>query len=305
LRAYGNALRLFFLFLAHRGHYSVEQLRLDHIQADAVLAFLAHIESERGNSRATRNCRLAAIRGFVQHLLRTDISRADQYGRILAIPNKRSSPRAMSYLEPEEARAIIAAINSQTRYAARDRALLLLLYNTGARISEALGIRPQELRLDRPRQVTLHGKGGKDRDCPLWPETALALRQILCPDDNVGVIFRNARGLPLSRDGAAYLIKKHVQHASKSMAKLRMRRITPHVFRHSCAVALLQAGVDLTVIRDYLGHVSVSTTSIYTKTNLKMKRDALKTFWNRSGLEKRSSSPWNPSPKILSFLESL
>jgi site-specific recombinase XerD len=305
VRAYGNALRLFFLFLVQRTNHSVEDLGLDHIQADAVLAFLDHIESARSNSRATRNCRLAAIRSFVQHLLRNDISRADQYGRIMAIANKRSAPRAMCYLEPEEARAIIAAVDSRTRYGARDRALLLLLYNTGARISEALSIRPQELRLDRPRQVNLHGKGGKDRYCPLWPETAVALRQILPSDSDNGVIFRNARGLPLSRDGAAYLIKKYVHHASKTIASLRARHITPHIFRHSCAVALLQSGVDVTVIRDYLGHTSVSTTSRYITTNLKMKRDVLSAFWNRAGIEKRSPNPWHPSPKLLSFLESL
>ena len=305
LRAYGNALRLFFLFLVQRTHHSIEDLGLDHIRADAVLAFLDHIESDRSNSRATRNCRLAAIRGFVQHLLRNDISRADQYGRIMAIANKRSSHRAVSYLEPEEARAIISAVDFHTRYGARDRALLLFLYNTGARISEALSICPQELHLDRPRQVKLHGKGGKDRYCPLWPETATALRQILPSDSDNGVIFQNARGLPLGRDGAAYLINKYVHHASKTTASLRKRHITPHIFRHSCAVALLQAGVDVTVIRDYLGHASVSTTSKYITANLKMKRDALSAFWNRAGLEKRSAKPWRPSPKLLSFLESL
>lgn len=305
LRAYGNALKLFFLFLVQHTHHSIEDLELDHIQADAVLAFLDHIESARSNSRATRNSRLAAIRGFVQHLLRNDISRADQYGRILAIANKRNSPRAMSYLEPKEVRALISTVDPQTRYGTRDRALLLFLYNTGARISEALSIRPWDVRLDPPRQVKLHGKGGKDRYCPLWSETAAALRQILPSDSDNGVIFRNARGLPLGRDGAAYLIKKYVHHASKTTASLRTRHITPHVFRHSCAVALLQSGVDVTVIRDYLGHVSVSTTSRYITSNLKMKRDVLSAFWNRAGLEKHSANPWRPSPKLLSFLESL
>ncbi len=305
LRGYGNALKLFFLFLAQRGRHSVDNLGVEHIQAEAVLGFLDHIESDRGNSRATRNCRLAAIRSFVQHLLRSDISHADQYGRILAISNKRSVPSPVSYLEPEEARAIISAPDSRNRNGARDRALLLLLYNTGARISEALGVCPLEVRLDRPMQVKLHGKGGKDRYCPLWPETAAALRQILRPDDNDGVIFRNARGSPLSRDGAAYLINKYVRYASKTLTSLRGRNVTPHVFRHSCAVALLQAGVDVTVIRDYLGHASVSTTSRYITTNLKMKRDVLTAFWNRAGLERRPAHPWRPSPGLLRFLESL
>lgn len=305
VRAYRDTLRLFFMFLARRGNHSVADLGLDHIQAEAVLEFLDHIESARGNSRVTRNCRLAAIRSFVQHLLRNDITRADQYGRILAISSKRSAPRAMSYLEPEEARAIIAAVDPRTPHGARDRALLLLLYNTGARVSEALAVRAQELRLGRPRQVRLHGKGGKERYCPLWPETASALHQILRADPDDGVIFRNACGSPLSRDGVAYLINKYVLRASKTLASLQARRITPHVFRHSCAVALLQSGVDVTVIRDYLGHASVATTSRYITTNLKMKRDVLEAFWKRAGLEKRSRSRWRPSPKIIAFLESL
>lgn len=305
VRAYRDTLRLFFMFLVRHAHRSVADLGLDDIQSKEVLAFLDHIESTRRNCRVTRNCRLAAIRSFAQHLLRNDITRAEQYGRILAISSKRSAPRAMSYLEPEEARAIIAAVDPRTPQGTRDRALLLLLYNTGARVSEALAVRPRVLRLDRPRQVRLHGKGGRERYCPLWAETALALRKLLRADADDEVLFRNACGAPLSRDGVAYLINKYVLRASKSLASLRARRITPHVFRHSCAVALLQSGVDVTVIRDYLGHASIATTSRYITSNLKMKRDVLDAFWKRAGLEKSSSHRWRPSPKLLAFLESL
>jgi integrase/recombinase XerD len=158
VRAYRDALRLFFLFLASSGRRPIEQLKLDDVRAEAVLAFLDHVESKRGNSSATRNCRLAAIRSLVQHLLRHDVTRADQYGRILAISNKRKPLRAARYLEPEAARAIITAIDLQAPQGTRDRALLLFLYNTGARVSEALAVRPRELRLDRPQHVRLHGK---------------------------------------------------------------------------------------------------------------------------------------------------
>lgn len=305
VRSYRDTLRLFFMFLGRLGKHSVADLALDHIKAEAVLAFLDHIESTRGNSRVTRNCRLAAIRSFTQHMLRNDITRADQYGRILAISSKRSAPRTMCYLEPEEARAIIASVDPRTQNGSRDRALLLFLYNTGARVSEALAVKPQALRLDRPRQVRLYGKGGKERYCPLWSETASALRQILPADPDDGVIFRNARGMPLSRDGAAYLINKYVLLAAATLTTLRTRRVTPHVFRHSCAIALLQSGVDVTVIRDYLGHASIATTSRYIATNLKMKREVLDAFWKRAGLEKDSGRRWRPSPKLLAFLESL
>ncbi|MGA2157291.1 MAG: tyrosine-type recombinase/integrase [Bryobacteraceae bacterium] len=305
IRAYRDALKLFFLFLASRERRSVAELSLNDVRAESVLGFLDHVESQRGNSAASRNCRLAALRSFVQHLLRHDIARADQYGGILAIASKRAVIRVINYLEPEEARAVIAAVDAQTPHAARDLALLLLLYNTGARVSEALAVHPRELRLDRPRQVRLHGKGGKERVCPLWPETAAALREIVSANAPDKPIFQNARGAPLTRDGVAYLLDKYVRRASETRPDLRTRRVTPHVMRHSCAVALLQAGVDVSVIRDYLGHASVATTSRYITTNLKMKRDVLEAFWKRSGLTERTRRRWSPSPKLLAFLEKL
>ncbi len=207
IRAYRDALKLFFSFLADRKRRSIAELRVDDIQAEAVLSFLVYVESQRENSATTRNSRLAGLRIFAQHLLRHDIARADQYGRILAIPSKRAVSRVVGYLEPEEARAIIAAVEERTPLAARDRALLLFLYNTGARISEALSVHPWQLRLDRPRQVRLLGKGGKERLCPLWPETAAALRQLVKTNATDKPLFLNARGARLTRDGAAEQIR--------------------------------------------------------------------------------------------------
>lgn len=305
VRAYRDALKLFFLFLADHERKPVAGLTLDDVRVNAVLAFLQHIEAKRGNSAITRNCRLAAVRSFVQYLLRHDVTRAGQYGAILAIRTKRATRRAVTYLEPEEARALIAAIDTRSRHGQRDRALLLFLYNTGARVAEALSLRPSALRLDRPRQVRLFGKGSKERICPLWPETATALRRIIHAGTGDDPLFKNATGGPLSRDGVAYLIQKYARAAAERCPALRKRRITPHVLRHSCACALLQAGVDITVIRDYLGHSSVATTSRYVSTNLHMKRDALEAFWKRAGLEAKGSRKWRPSPKLLTFLETL
>lgn len=307
LRAYGDGLRLFFLFLAKDLGRPVANLRLDDIRAEAVLAFLSDVESSRRNSVVTRNCRLAAIRSFVEHLLRHDLTRAEQYGRILAIPAKRTASRTVAYLEPEEARAVIAAVDTRGPAGGRDHALLLFLYNTGARVSEALALRPRDLRLERPRQVRLYGKGRKERLCPLWKETASAVKRLIrdttiSTDDTV---FRNARGDPLSRDGVAYVVDKYTRCAAASIPSLRRRHVTPHIFRHSCAVALLQAGIDVSVIRDYLGHASVATTSRYITTNLQMKRDLLDAFWKRAGIGPRSRKRWQPTPKLIEFLSSL
>jgi site-specific recombinase XerD len=305
VRAYRDALKLFFLFLADHEHRPVAGLTLDDVRTNTVLAFLEHIESKRGNSAITRNCRLAAVRSFVQYLLRHDVTRAGQYGAILAIKTKRATRRTVPYLEPEEARALIAVTDTRSRQSNRDRALLLFLYNTGARVAEALSVCSSALHLDRPRQVRLLGKGSKERICPLWPETAAALRRIIPTDRSDVPLFKNAAGGPLSRDGVAYLIQKYARIAAERCPALRKRRITPHVLRHSCACALLQAGVDITVIRDYLGHSSVATTSRYITTNLQMKRDALEAFWKRAGLEAKGSRKWRPSPQLLTFLETL
>ena len=218
IRAYRDTLKLFFLFLAARKRRTIADLSLDDVQSEAVLAFLNHVESERGNSASTRNTRLAALRSFVQHLLRQDVTRAGQYGRILAIQTKRAIHRVVPYLEPEEARAVIAAVDARSATGARDRALLLFLYNTGARVSEALALRFRELRLERPPQVRLHGKGQKERMCPLWPETVTALKQIARTDANDEHVFRNAQGKPLTRDGVAYLLSKYVRRAAKDQA---------------------------------------------------------------------------------------
>ena len=200
VRAYRDALKLFFQHLAGQNRKTMADLQLDDIQAEAVLNFLGHIESKRSNSAVTRNCRLAAIRSFVQHLLRHDVTRAAQYGRVLAIGNKRATHRAVAYLEPEEARAVIDAVDTSATRGCRDHALLLLLYNTGARVSEALAIRPSDLRLERPRQVRLLGKGKKERICPLWPETATALRRIVRAEAGSEAVFQGRSGTPLTRD---------------------------------------------------------------------------------------------------------
>ena len=141
--------------------------------------------------------------------------------------------------------------------------------------------------------------------CPLWKETTAAIQRIRPEPLEGAVLFRNARGQPLTRDGVAYFLAKYPRAAAQQLPILRKRRVTPHVLRHSCAVALLQSGMDITVIRDYLGHVSIATTNRYVATNLAMKQTALEAFWKRSGLAATKSSTWRPGPDLLRFLESL
>jgi integrase/recombinase XerD len=163
------------------------------------------------------------------------------------------------------------------------------------------------LHLMAPRQVRLRGKGRKERLLPLWPETANALHRLrgMSRGADGQCVFVNRQGRPLTRDGIAYVLVKHATAAARSYPALRHKRITPHVLRHSCAVALLQSGTDVTVIRDYLGHASVATTGRYITTNLQMKRDAMQAFWKTAGIEPASTKRWRPKANLLAFLQSL
>ena len=306
IRAYRDTLRLFFKHLARQQRRGVERLALSDITSERVLDFLAHLESQQGNQPTTRNCRLAALRSLVKHLLRHDPARADQYVRILALPAKRASHAEPDYLEPEQFRMVLEQVDTATPRGVRDGAILLFLYNTGARVSEALSMRWSDLNLARPWHVRLHCKGGKERICPLWKQTVDLLRRLQCgPASAEGPVFLNSRGQPLTRDGVAYVLREYYKLARKQHSCLPQPSIHPHVLRHSCAVALLQAGIELSAIRDYLGHSSIATTGRYLQTNLDMKRHVLNQFWKRSGLEREQPKRWRPSQGILAYLESL
>ena len=307
IRAYRDALTLLFRFVADQRGKGVAALRIEDVDVDAVARFLDHIEADRSNTAATRNCRRAAIRGFFKHLLRNDLVHAQQFMRVLAIPSKKARQRPATYLEPPDARLIIDAPDKRNRDGWRDYVLLLFLYNCGARVSEACGLQWDDLQLAPPRQVRLRGKGKKERLLPLWSETAQALHRLrgLTSGASGQCVFLNRQGQPLTRDGVAYILGKHVAAATRVNSALCRKHITPHVMRHSCAVALLQSGTDVTVIRDYLGHASVATTGHYITTNLQMKRDAMQAFWEKAGIGLANPKRWKPEANLLEFLRSL
>jgi site-specific recombinase XerD len=307
IRAYRDTLKLLLEFAAQRQDRAVAALTLDDLDATLIAGFLDYIETERANSVATRNCRRAAIRSFFKHLLRNDLDHALQYTQVLALPSKRARQTPATYLEAVDIRAIIANPDRRTASGYRDHALLLFLYNCGARVSEATGLLWEDLQLTPPRQVRLRGKGRKERLVPLWGETANVLNRLRGMANNADRrhVFVNRHGQPLTRDGVAYILGKHAAAVAISHPRMARERITPHVLRHSCAVALLQSGTDVTVIRDYLGHASVATTSRYLSVNLKMKQEALQNFWKHAGIEPDPGRPWKPKPDLLSFLQAL
>jgi site-specific recombinase XerD len=277
--AYRDALKLFLAFLASSSGKPASQLRLDDLKAERVLAFLEDVEQTRKNCTATRNLRLAALRTFFQYMISEDTIRSGQYQKIVAIPLKRDPRPVMGYLDIAEVQAILDAIDRDSSTGSRDYVLFSFLYNTGARVQEVVDVTVGAVRFNSPPIVTLKGKGSKTRIVPLWPTTATSLldhlKQRGIETQKEAHLFVNARGGPLTRFGVRHILRTRVASVATECASLAGKRISPHTFRHSTAMHLLQAGVDLTVIQRWLGHVQLATTHMYVEIDLEMKRKAL------------------------------
>ena len=305
LASYRESLRLFFQYVEKTRAVHIDQLRLADLDAELVVDFLEHLEHDRHNSVATRNNRLAALRSFFAHALRRCPEHAGRLARIVALPAKRHVLPPPRYLDPPAIQALLRALDRQTVAGRRDYALLLFLFNTGARVSEAIAVHFGDLLSGPNPAVQLHGKGGKSRICPLWPATVAALKaqRPAAAPANDEPVFQNARGQALSRHGTYYILRRDAVAAHR-INSAAPEKVWPHLFRHSCGVALLQAGVDLTVIRDQLGHASVATTGRYATSNLKLKQAALKAFWAAAGLTSPRSPRRRPGSQLVEFLRS-
>ena len=275
------------------------------LDAREVLAFLQHLEDDRKVSVGTRNCRLAAIHSFFAFVAYREPLAIAQCSEIARIPVKKMNRPAMCYLEAEEITAILRQPDQSKPEGQRDHALLAFLYNTGARIQEALNVCPQAIRFESPVQVELFGKGRKTRICPLWPETVDLLRALLkrqpCADNKP--IFVNCYGQPLGPAGVRFKLNRYVQAAAQEVPALAKKRVSPHTFRHSAGVQLVASGIDVTVIRDWLGHARLDTTNLYARANLETKRKALEQI---DPSTKPGKPPrWKQDPKLLAWLNSL
>lgn len=305
VRSYRDTWRLFLRFVAQRRKRTVAQLVLSEFTASEVSAFLHYTEQERGDTIGTRNCRLAALRSFFDFVAGREPTAIAQCAEVLHVPTKRAPIRAPSYLEPDEVKAILAQPDRSTIGGQRDHALLAFLYNTGARIQEALNVCPRAFRFDSPACVRLYGKGRKERVCPLWPETVLLLRSLLRrgPRADDEAIFVNRYGVPLGASGVRFKLAEYVQAAAGTVPSLKSKDVTPHSFRHATAVHLVAAGVDITVIRSWLGHVSLDTTNHYAQANLETKRKALERLDTSSRPKKPPS--WKHEKGVLAWLDTL
>jgi integrase/recombinase XerD len=306
--SYRDAFTILLRFLAVRHGRPVIALDFHDLAPNDILAFLDHLELDRSNSVSTRNARLAAIHAFACYAASDHPEHLELCQRILAVPFKRARMRVVEYLEADELHALLDAPDRTTREGRRHHALLLTLFNTGARVQELLDLRPCDLQLDRPFQLRLRGKGRKERMCPLWPQTVEVLRTLLGEQrvdlSDTEPLFRNRRGQPLSRFGVRYLLRKYANRARSVAKTLYGKRVHPHVFRHTTAVHLLQAGVDIVTISHWLGHTSVETTNRYAAVNLEMKRAAIEKAGPLGDVDPALAA-WRSDTNILEWLEAL
>jgi len=307
LYSYRDSLKLLLQFVAGKKS-DPSQLTMEQLTYERVMAFLQYLETRRHNQVSTRNVRLSAIRSFFrfvgihypEHLILAQ--------RILSAPTKRTALREIQHLELSEIQAILQGIDRSTPDGRRDHVLLSFLFNTGARVGEVVGLQASDLILDPPPSVRLRGKGRKERSCPLWNETAQALRAYI-GERKIAVheprsVFSNHRGQPLTRFGVRWILQKHVRKTALDVPSLKNKRLHPHSMRHSTAVHLLRSGVDLSTIANWLGHVSINTTNKYLTLDLETKRQALnKADRVLSGRQRRVFQP--PDTNLIKWLESL
>ena len=303
--SYRDTWRLFLRFVAERNHHPIVSLSLSELDAPTVLAFLQYLEKERKVSIGTRNCRLSALHAFFAFVAQQEPTAIAQCAAIARIPTKKANHPAIAYLEADEVEAILRQPDQSKLEGQRDYTLLAFLYNTGARIQEALDVTPAAIRFDPPAQVEIFGKGRKTRVCPLWPETVKLIKALLKrkPRAQHEQVFVNCYGRPLGQVGVRFKLNQYVQRAAQSMPSLAKKDISPHSFRHAAGVMLVSAGTDVTVIRSFLGHERLDTTNHYARANLDTKRKALE----KVDVAVRPGKPprWKRDPQLLTWLDSM
>lgn len=304
IAAYRDTLRLLLCFASKRLRRTPSAIALRELDAPLLLAFLDHLEKERGNNVRSRNARLAAVRTFLKYAGHHDINALSTIERVLAIPLKRFDRPMVGFLSRDEIHAILEAPDANSWAGQRDRAMFSTMYNTGARVSEMIGVRWRDVILEGQPVIHLHGKGRKDRSVPLWRTTASLVRVWRRrsgepPAD--AMLFPNRAGGKMTRSNVRQRLQLAVEEAGRSYPALLDRAVSPHVIRHTTAMHLLQSGVDITVIALWLGHEDTATTHMYVEADLTMKEEAL------MKLQPAGSAPgrFRASDELMSFLQSL
>lgn len=301
--AYRDAFRLLLRFASDRYGLPPTALSVADVDAGTIAAFLDHLEKERGCKPRSRNARLAAYRSFFRFVAVEEPAHLLHAQRVLAMRSKKHETVTVAFLEPDEVRAVLAAPDRTTRLGRRDHALLLVMLETGLRVSEVAGLKGEDVRLGTGAHVRCMGKGRKRRATPIRREVAAVLEawmvEVRCgPADP---LFPTMRGSAIGRDAIEHLVRKHAATASATCPTLRAKTVTPHVLRHTTAMTLLRGGVDQVVIALWLGHEQVATTQVYVHADMRMKERAMA----RMATTERGAVRFKPDDRLLAFLEAL
>jgi integrase/recombinase XerD len=306
VRSYRDTIRLFLVFIAADKGCKITRLTLTDLTFDRVVRFIRHLEQDRGNHARTRNQRLAALHCLFDYIAGREPEMLATCQQVAAIPVKRTAPPETRFLERDEIEDLLRRMPRDGPHALRDRTLVLFLYNTGARAQEVADLRTEHLDLGEHPLVRLHGKGGKWRTCPLWQQTAQLLTSLpglAGPPPAPGAPVFAARGQPLTRYGIYKIIRRH---AARFDDPRTGRRISPHTFRHTAAVHLLEAGVEVNVIRGWLGHADLGTTNRYAEINTRTKLAALQAAEpHAASVRSRTNPIWRSDQSLLNWLASL
>jgi site-specific recombinase XerD len=306
-KSYRDTLRLLLPFVARLARKPLDKLDVNDVTNDRIRAFLLELEEQRQCGVATRNQRLAAIHSLSRFIGLRSPEHVQWSGELKNIPVKKAPRPLVTYLEKDEIDSLLTAPNRTTDQGRRDHLLLMVLYNTGARASEIANMRIGDVTFGRPPRfdgssALIHGKGNKDRRCPLWAKTATLLFALLDGRDKHEHVFLNRRGEPLTRFGIHTAVERYTAIVSKTMPAMAKKRVSPHTIRHTTATHLLRAGVDINTIRAWLGHVSLATTNIYAEVDLEMKAHALALC---EITETKPTKRWREDTGLMAFLEAL
>ncbi len=302
-QSYRDTLTIFLSFLTKHIGRPIDRICIEDVSPDSVRQFLKYLEESRNCSNSSRNQRLAAIRSLAHFIGMYSPEHIAWCGQIREIPFKKGKTSSMSYLEKDEMDALLVAPDRSTSQGRRDYGMLLFLYNSGARADEAAHIKIRDIIFSSPASVKILGKGNKIRICPLWPITASILSEITEHHDPDDRVFLNRRGQPITRFGIYEMVERYVSKVTVTIPALGNKRISPHTIRHTTAVHLLRAGVDINTIRAWLGHASLNTTNVYAEVDLEMKAKALAKCDVKARAKNRKR--WRENDGLMAFLRSL
>lgn len=302
-RSYRDMLSLILPYASKQLNKSVDRLTVADLSADLIRQFLSDVEEHRHCITATRNQRLSSLHALARFIGENSPEHIEWCSQIRLIPFKKSAYPSITYLEKIEMDALLESPDRHTPQGQRDYVLLLFLYNTGARASEAADLRIVDVDW-YAHCVHIIGKGNKRRTCPLWPITLEQLRALTTQRGLDQRVFLNRNGQPITRFGIHTMVERHAAKACVQAPSMSTKQVSPHVIRHSTATHLLRAGVDINTVRAWLGHVSLNTTNIYAETDLETKTRALATCAPPEE-EGAATKHWRQQPDLMAFLNGL